>query len=92
MERVPNFDNFSSAVFSGEIHLKQIKEQKRLSKSEGILKKIFLNLFTVMAIFVLSEPFSGKFCLKCLLYFCVLRQILCILTLFAHFRLCVLKA
>ena len=34
-ERAPNFDIFSSVVFSGRINLKQVKEQKRLQSSDS---------------------------------------------------------
>ena len=45
--------------------MKLIEKQERFRGSGGMLpRKIFENLHAVMAIFVLFEHFSGKFCLN----------------------------
>ena len=52
-------------------------------------RKFFQNLHTAMAILVLFEQFSGKFCLNFLLP--ILSASPNMMHLFAHFRLYVLK-
>ena len=58
-----NFDIFSSVVFCGRIILNHIENKKGSGGFGGmLLRKIFKNLHTVVAILVLFEQFLGKFC------------------------------
>ena len=64
-EGASKFDKFSSVFFSGRIILKHIENKKSSRGVRGhVPRKIFENLHTVMAILVLFEQFSGKFCLN----------------------------
>ena len=66
-KRKLNFNIFSSPVFSGKIILKHIENKKDSRGSGGMLpRKVFENLHTVVAILVLFEQFSDKFCLNIL--------------------------
>ena len=61
----PNFDTFSSAVFSGKIILKRIENEKGSREVRGhAAPEIFENLHTVVAILVPFEQFLRKFCLN----------------------------
>ena len=62
-EGTPNFNSFSSVVFSGRINLKQVEEQKKKDPRgfEGMLpRKIFENSPTVMVILVHFKQIAGK--------------------------------
>ena len=61
-EGAPNFDIFSSVVFSGRINLKPVEEYKKGSRGSGgmLQRKSFENSCTVMAILVHFEQLSDK--------------------------------
>ena len=64
-ERAPNFVTFFKLVFfSAQLIISNLSDKRTLRGSGSILlRKIFENLHTVMAILMLCEDFSGKVCL-----------------------------
>ena len=82
---------FPAFFFPNKLILSNLSNKNDSRGSAGMLpQKSFENLHTVMAVLVLFEQFSGKFCLY--FWFPILSASPNMMRFFAQFQLCVVKA